>query len=300
MCELRHLQVIMCVRTFGSVCPFAIDLAFLLDASWSTGPSNFQTMKESVNKIIDHFHVSDEGTHIGVVSFSDEANTELRFTDKQEVTKIKASVLAIKNRNGSTRTDKGLLKCRLSLFSAESGTRANVPRVLLVITDGRSYRRNRTRKEYRKLKRRGISIFAVGIGSRVRLRELRAMASQRRHVFQVTAEGQMMPLDISLKVSLALCSVGRTSYAIIHPVVPQHSLEHHPIMSKMTYDDMECALLCIKHSSCYSFNFHSSSGLCELSYARRSDFPKDLSFDLASTYSELDFMRGESKKGLCA
>ena len=81
--------------------------------------------------------LSGSGTHIGVVSFSDEANTELQFTDKQEVTKIKASVLAINYRNGGTRTDKGLLECRLSLFS---GTRVNVPRVLLVITDGRSDR----------------------------------------------------------------------------------------------------------------------------------------------------------------
>ena len=46
---------------FVSVCPFAMDLAFLLDSSASIRSSNYRIMKEFVNKVIDHFHVSDEG-----------------------------------------------------------------------------------------------------------------------------------------------------------------------------------------------------------------------------------------------
>ena len=38
-----------------------MDLAFLLHSSASIKSSNYQIMKEFVNSVIDHFHVSDEG-----------------------------------------------------------------------------------------------------------------------------------------------------------------------------------------------------------------------------------------------
>ena len=49
-----------------SVCPFAVDLAFLLDASGSIGSSSYKDMKQFVNQVIDHFHVSSKGKHDAV------------------------------------------------------------------------------------------------------------------------------------------------------------------------------------------------------------------------------------------
>ena len=89
---------------------------------------------------------------------------------------------------------------------------------------------------------------------------------------------------------LFLLTVGRTSHAVVHPMVPQHAINRHTIVSQITFDDMECAIICIKHSSCYSFNFHSFSRLCELNYARKADFPIYFSYNRDSVYSELDFV----------
>lgn len=85
--------------------------------------------------------------------------------------------------------------------------------------------------------------------------------------------------------------VGRTSTATIFPVVAQQSLRRHTVASRITYDDLECILMCITHSSCYSFNFHLSSHLCELSYARKDDFMDDFSFHGGCVYNELGFKR---------
>ena len=85
--------------------------------------------------------------------------------------------------------------------------------------------------------------------------------------------------------------VGRTSNAVVVPVVTQHALRHHTVASRITYDDLECVFTCIKHSSCYSFNFHASSRLCELSYARKDDFTDDFSFHDGCVYNELEFKR---------
>lgn len=84
------------------------------------------------------FHSFFTGTHVGVVSFSSEARTEISFTDQQNVDKIKASVSSISYYNGGTDLDEGLQESREKLFSAEHGMRANVPHVLLAFTDGKS------------------------------------------------------------------------------------------------------------------------------------------------------------------
>lgn len=48
---------------FVPVCPFAMDLAFLMDASGSIGSHNYENMKKFINEVIDHFRVSSKGKH---------------------------------------------------------------------------------------------------------------------------------------------------------------------------------------------------------------------------------------------
>lgn len=43
------------------VCPFALDLAFLLDSSGSIGSVSYQDMKRFINEVIEHFIVSPTG-----------------------------------------------------------------------------------------------------------------------------------------------------------------------------------------------------------------------------------------------
>lgn len=46
------------------VCPFAMDLAFLLDASGSIGPDNYKGVKAFIIKLIEYFHVSSAGKKV--------------------------------------------------------------------------------------------------------------------------------------------------------------------------------------------------------------------------------------------
>ena len=57
-----YIRDIMIVVLF-SVCPFALDLAFLLDASGSIGKNSYEDMKGFINEVIENFHVSNEGKH---------------------------------------------------------------------------------------------------------------------------------------------------------------------------------------------------------------------------------------------
>lgn len=77
-------------------------------------------------------------THIGVVSFSSKARTEISFKSPQNMDAIKSSVWKMSYHGSTTRMDLGLNKTHVDLFSARGKMRANVPHVLLAITDGRS------------------------------------------------------------------------------------------------------------------------------------------------------------------
>ena len=50
-----------CISVFVPVCPFALDLVFLLDASGSIGIDNYRNVKEFINELIEHFQVSTAG-----------------------------------------------------------------------------------------------------------------------------------------------------------------------------------------------------------------------------------------------
>lgn len=287
---LLQLQVSF-LTTHAAVCPFAMDVAFLLDSSGSIGQKNYLDMKIFINKVIDHFHISPKDTHVGVVSFSTQAQTEIRFTSKQTADAIKPSVLNITYQGHGTYIDFGLNKTHMDLFSAQGGMRTNVPHILLVITDGESNNGElKTRQQAQYLKDDGIVIFALGVGSGIKMTELKAMVSMEHYVFLFPSVKQMVPSDKASEIALALCAVARTSNAIIHPVITQHSLLQHTVVSRVTADDLECAFMCIKHSLCYSFNFHAPTRLCELSNATKADHLKDFVYDHSSAYNELIFV----------
>lgn len=287
---LLQLQVSF-LTTHAAVCPFAMDLAFLLDSSGSIGEKNYLDMKRFINEVIDHFHISPKDTHVGVVSFSTQAQTEIRFTSKQTADAIKPSVLNITYQNDLTYIDRGLNKTHMDLFSAQGGMRTNVPHILLVITDGESNSGElKTRQQAQYLKDDGIVIFALGVGSGIKMTELKAMVSMEHYVFLFSSVRQMVPSDKASEIALALCAVARTSNAIIHPVITQHSLLQHTVVSRVTVDDLECAFMCIKHILCYSFNFHVPTRLCELSNATKADHLKDFVYDHSSVYNELIFV----------
>ncbi|XP_020626967.1 collagen alpha-1(XIV) chain-like [Orbicella faveolata] len=200
---LLQLQVTF-MNTSAAVCPFALDIAFLLDSSGSIGNVSYQDMKTFINEVIDCFHISPTDTNVGVVSFSSSARTEISFTSRQNVEIIKSIVRKMDYDGGSTRMDLGLKETREVLFSKQGERRKNMPDVLLAITDGKS--NQGYEQQSKQLKDDGVVIFALGIGSKVDAAELKALASDESHVFRFASFREMSPTDNALKIALALCS----------------------------------------------------------------------------------------------
>ena len=85
-----------------------------------------------------------------------------------------------------TNTADGLETLRTEVFTEENGARASnlaVPRVAVVITDGRSnINASRTVLEAQALRADGVTVYSVGIGRRIVLSELKEIASSPDNV----------------------------------------------------------------------------------------------------------------------
>ena len=64
-----------------AVCKEPIDLAFVLDESGSIINSNWEIMKKFMERLIRSFEISDAGTHVAALMFSNDPEVLIRFKD---------------------------------------------------------------------------------------------------------------------------------------------------------------------------------------------------------------------------
>ena len=105
------------------------------------GKRNLKKLVKSLESLVYLFEVSAEGTHVGLISFNDDAELLFDFKDNRYHTqnqlrqRIKEIPLKLELK---TRTDLALTLAKEKLFSVEGGDRPDVPNVCMVFTDGKS------------------------------------------------------------------------------------------------------------------------------------------------------------------
>ena len=105
------------------------------------GKRNFKKLKESLESFVHLFDVSAKGTHVGMISFNDDAELLIDFKDNRYHTgeQLKERIKEIPSKlELKTRTDLALTLAKEKLFSVEGGDRPDVPNVCIVFTDGKS------------------------------------------------------------------------------------------------------------------------------------------------------------------
>ncbi len=110
-----------------------VDLGFLIDASGSIGVDNFLKIQDFVKKIVGAFDVRDNGTHVGAIWYSDDAEVAFDFKNLTGPALTKDNVYkavdGIKVTKGKTRIDKALRLAAKSLYSKSGGVRGDKPKV---------------------------------------------------------------------------------------------------------------------------------------------------------------------------
>ena len=107
------------------------DYAFLIDASSSILPSEFDILKTFVKRVIDFLQIGPNQTHVGVIEYSKGASLQLNFSRSYDKREIKSFVEQVPQTAGITRIDLALKVASEQLFTLQEEMRDDSRKVKL-------------------------------------------------------------------------------------------------------------------------------------------------------------------------
>ena len=116
--------------------------------------------------------ISSNGVRIAVLQYSSRTNVEWKLADGSDAATIQSKISAITYRGGGTRTGRAIDYAMANMWD---GARSGVPRVMITVTDGRSYdsstetpllASNRA-KAWRGTKGEKVTMYAIGVARAV-------------------------------------------------------------------------------------------------------------------------------------
>ena len=158
---------------------------FLVDGSGSVeayGKGNFKRCLDFVKQVTSSFSVSRAEGHVSVTVYSTSPQTTFDLNTYYDINQVFKAVDVIKYPGKGTRTGQGLKSVYTKILT---GARKGTPRVLIVMTDGKS--QDKVDLYSRKLHRAGVAVYAIGIGRNFNEKDLKIMASspKLKHVIKV-------------------------------------------------------------------------------------------------------------------
>ncbi|XP_056142932.1 matrilin-2-like [Lampris incognitus] len=180
-----------------------MDLVFVIDGSKSLGLANFELVKQFVSSIVDSLDISSRGTHVGLLQYSSKVRTEFTLRQYSTAREIHTAVSRMQYMGKGSMTGSALRHMFEHSFSAKEGARANVPRVSIVFTDGRS--QDDVSEWANRAKAAGVTIYALGVGKAIE-EELREIASEPddKHLYY-TEDFEKMG-EITNKLKSQICT----------------------------------------------------------------------------------------------
>lgn len=163
----------------------------MLDASSSIGgDANFQLCLQFIKAIYGSFSISATGYRIGMVLFGASASVSFDFGKYSSASEIGDAIGSMKMIGGSCPAGQGLSTCQTQLFAQ---SRQNAAKVLLVMIAGKST--DDVSGVAASLKRSGVKIFCLGMGSSFDKNQLLAMATAESYVQMAADYSQLASLS---------------------------------------------------------------------------------------------------------
>ncbi|XP_026146323.1 collagen alpha-1(XII) chain isoform X5 [Carassius auratus] len=179
------------------------DVVLLVDGSYSIGLTNFAKVRSFLEVLVNSFDIGPDKVQISLVQYSRDPHTEFYLNTHHDLSTAVKAVRTFPYRGGSTNTGKAMTYVRERIFVPTRGARANVPRVMILITDGKSS--DAFKDPATKLRNTDVEIFAVGVKDAVRS-ELEAIANSpvETHVYTVEDFDAFQRISNELTQSICL------------------------------------------------------------------------------------------------
>uniref|UniRef100_A0A671W2H9 Collagen alpha-1(XII) chain n=1 Tax=Sparus aurata TaxID=8175 RepID=A0A671W2H9_SPAAU len=178
------------------------DVVLLVDGSYSIGLANFAKVRAFLEVLVNSFDIGADKVQISLVQYSRDPHTEFYLNTHHDLAAVVKAVRTFPYRGGSTNTGRAMTYVRERIFQASRGARAHVPRVTILITDGKSS--DAFRDPATKLRNSDVEIFAVGVKDAVRS-ELEAIANKPAETHVYTVEDFDAFQRISKELTQSIC-----------------------------------------------------------------------------------------------
>ncbi|KAM4632936.1 collagen alpha-1(XII) chain isoform 4-T5 [Polymixia lowei] len=178
------------------------DVVLLVDGSYSIGLANFAKVRGFLEVLVNTFDIGADKVQISLVQYSRDPHTEFYLNTHHDLNAVVKAVRTFPYRGGSTNTGKAMTYVREKIFLPIRGSRTNVPRVTILITDGKSS--DAFKDPATRLRNADVEIFAVGVKDAVRS-ELEAIANTPAETHVYTVEDFDAFQRISKELTQSIC-----------------------------------------------------------------------------------------------
>ncbi|XP_060895377.1 vitrin isoform X2 [Labrus mixtus] len=138
-----------------------VDLAFLMDGSWSIGKRRFKIQKDFLAEVAQTINVGVAGPMMGIIQYGDDPVTEISLKSYSNSREVKSAVDKIVQKGGLSNVGKALTYINRQYFSDANGNRGGAPNVAVVLVDG--WPTDKVDEASRLARESGINIFFVTI-----------------------------------------------------------------------------------------------------------------------------------------
>lgn len=179
-----------------------LDVVFVLDHSGSISPEQQKSMINLTIHLVKKADVGRDRVQFGALKYSDSPEILFYLNTYSSSSAIIEHLNRTQYTFGNTYTARALEHSNI-LFKEEHGSRIqqNVRQMLIIITDGESHDRDRLSDTALKLRNKGITIFAVGVG-KANQEELETMAGNKNNTIHVENFDKLKDIYLPLQESV--------------------------------------------------------------------------------------------------
>ncbi|KAL3856121.1 hypothetical protein ACJMK2_015314 [Sinanodonta woodiana] len=162
------------------ICDVPADIVFVIDGSDSISDPDFSRLKNFVANLIDNFEISPQAIHIGMIVYSTLIGETVGLQPFKSKMVLKVFARNLAHPKFGTNTAKGI-SAAIEMIGEQG--RQHAPKIIVVITDGRSTNPRDTIYQANLAKMQKMTIISVGVGSQIFDAELNQIASSGEHFY---------------------------------------------------------------------------------------------------------------------